>query len=162
MPNLKPREKIRYELVGHKTVDGVEVPMYREAVLPMYRGNNSANDTLSQRSYAIAQFGGSLMNWSRDSIETKLERQHELLHEINGRINHMSAALDRLTAEVAETRSAAQSLITLVQGLAQQIRDNVDDSDALNQLADDLDAEQKDIADAVTANTTTPPINPAP
>lgn len=40
-------------------------------------------------------------------------------------------------------------------------RTEADAYSALNQLADDLDAEQKDIADAVTANTTTPPTNPA-
>lgn len=95
------------------------------------------------------------MNWSRrqEAIIERLEHQHTLLHEINGRITHMSAALDRLTQEVADSRSATQSLITLVEGLAQQIRDNVDDSDALNKLADDLDAQQQEIAAAVTANT---------
>lgn len=87
------------------------------------------------------------------------EHKHELLHEINGRVKTMSAALDRLTQEVAQTKDAVASVLTLVDGLAQQIRDNIDDSDALNALADDLDAQQKDIADAVTANT--PPANPA-
>jgi hypothetical protein len=69
----------------------------------------------------------------------------------------MSAALDRLTAEVAETKTAVASVLTLVQGLAAQIRDNIDDSDALNALADDLDASQQQIADAIAANTPAAP-----
>lgn len=65
----------------------------------------------------------------------------------------MSEALDRLTAEVAETRDATQAAVTMISGLAAQIRDNIDDSDALNALADQLDASQVEIADAITAGT---------
>jgi hypothetical protein len=70
----------------------------------------------------------------------------------------MSAELDRLTTEVAETKAGVASAIRLIQGLAQQIRDNATDPVALNALADDLDAQQKDLADAVVAAGT----NPAP
>lgn len=70
----------------------------------------------------------------------------------------MSAALDRLTAEVAETRSAVDSATTLIAGLAQQIRDLSTDPAALNALADSLDADQAKIAAAVTENT--PPTPP--
>lgn len=76
----------------------------------------------------------------------------------------MSAELDRLTTEVAETRAAAASIIALVSGLAEQIRDLKDDPAALAALADDLDAQQAAIAEAVTANTPTepePPVEPA-
>jgi len=70
-------------------------------------------------------------------------------------IKRMSEALDRLTAEVAESRSATNSILTLVAGLSEQIRDAVDneDDEALLALADDLDAQQRDIAAAVTENT---------
>lgn len=74
-------------------------------------------------------------------------------------LQKMTAALDRLTAEVAETKTVAASLEAVVAGLAQQIRDNIGDDAALNALADDLDATNKGIADAVTANT---PAAPAP
>lgn len=67
-------------------------------------------------------------------------------------MNEMSAALDRLTAEVSEQRSATGSLIALVGGLADQIRALAGDEEALNALADDLDAQQGDIAAAVAAN----------
>lgn len=72
----------------------------------------------------------------------------------------MTAELTRLTAEVAQTRSAIDSAVTLIAGLAQQIRDNATDPAALSALADSLDAGQADIAAAVTANTpadTNPP-----
>lgn len=65
----------------------------------------------------------------------------------------MSAALDRLTAEVAETRSANKSILALVAGLSQQIRDNAEDPAKLNALADSLDEGQAELAAAVTANT---------
>ena len=64
----------------------------------------------------------------------------------------MSIELTRLTQEVAEMQGAVQSAITLLEGLAQFIRDHVDDPVALNQLANDLDAQQAAIAAAVNAN----------
>jgi len=69
------------------------------------------------------------------------------------RINTMSEALDRLTREVQESNDAVQSAATLIAGLAQEIRDNIDDEDALNALADDLDAQQDVLAQAVSDNT---------
>jgi chromosome segregation ATPase len=75
-----------------------------------------------------------------------------LIH-LDERISVMSAALDRLTAEVSESREATNSVLTLVAGLADQIRDLKDDPAALEALADDLDAQQSEISAAVTANT---------
>lgn len=72
----------------------------------------------------------------------------------------MSVELDRLTQEVADTKSSVDSVIALVEGLAQQIRDSVNDPAALNALADELDAQQGRIAAAVSANTPTPPAEP--
>lgn len=74
----------------------------------------------------------------------------------------MSAALDRLTAEVAETKTAVNSVLALVEGLAQQIRDNATDPVALNALADELDAQQAALAAAVAANTPAEPEVPEP
>lgn len=65
----------------------------------------------------------------------------------------MTAAMDRLTAEVTETRSSVTAVLALVAGLAEQIRTNAQDPVALNALADELDASQASIAEAVTANT---------
>jgi len=75
----------------------------------------------------------------------------------------MTAALDRITQEVSETKTAVASVLTLVAGLATQIRDNAEDPVALNALADDLDAGQAEIAAAITANTPAePPVEEPP
>lgn len=74
----------------------------------------------------------------------------------------MSEATDRLIREVQESRAATESIVALVAGLAQEIRDNIDDEDALNELADSLDADQAKIAEAVAANTSAPPTEPEP
>lgn len=72
----------------------------------------------------------------------------------------MSAALDRITQEVTESRQATQAILALVSGLADQIRENATDPAALEALADELDAQQAEIAAAVTANTPTEPEQP--
>ncbi len=68
----------------------------------------------------------------------------------------MSAALDKITAEVTETKGIIQSAVTLINGLAGQIRDLKDDPAALDALADSLDSDSKALADAVAANSPTP------
>ena len=65
----------------------------------------------------------------------------------------MSAELDRLTTEVEETKTAVDSVLALVTGLADQIRALKDDPVRLEALADELDAKQQAIAAAVAANT---------
>ena len=70
-----------------------------------------------------------------------------------------SAALIRLTASVAALRTADESLVALVTGLAAQIRNAlaVGDSGALTALADSLDNETANIVAAVKENTVEPP-----
>lgn len=80
-----------------------------------------------------------------------------LLSPITKRLIKMSVALDRLTAEVAETKTIAASAVALIRGLAQQIRDNATDPAALNALADELDATQADLGAAVAENTPADP-----
>lgn len=94
---------------------------------------------------------------SNRELKRLMERSHRVLHFILRRTIHMSAALDRLTSEVSETSTAVDSVLALVEGLAQQIRDAAEDPVKLNALADELDAKQAAIAAAVTANTPTPP-----
>lgn len=65
----------------------------------------------------------------------------------------MSAELDRLTTEVTETKTAVDSAITLIVGLAERIRELQNDPAALTALADELDAKQAELAAAVSANT---------
>jgi hypothetical protein len=66
----------------------------------------------------------------------------------------MSAALDRLTASVQAEDTVIDSVLVLLAQLADEVRNlPADDSDALNALADDIDAKAQAIASAVTANT---------
>lgn len=69
------------------------------------------------------------------------------------RVKVMSAALDRITEEVEQTKTAVDSVLQLVSGMAEQIRELKDDPAALEALANELDAKQQEIADAVSANT---------
>lgn len=69
------------------------------------------------------------------------------------RVKVMSAALDRITEEVEQTKTAVDSVLQLVSGMAEQIRELKDDPEALVRLANELDAKQQEIADAVSANT---------
>ena len=74
-------------------------------------------------------------------------------------LNQMSAALDRLTQEVHDMTDITEGALALIAGLADQIRNAVDDSAALTTLADDLDAARLKLADAISKNT---PAAPAP
>ncbi len=83
------------------------------------------------------------------------------------KVDHMSAELDKLTAAVTRNTSVDASIVTLVEGLAQQIRDLITANTelpalkaALGTLADQLEASSDAEATAVQANTPTPP--PAP
>lgn len=70
------------------------------------------------------------------------------------------ADLTQLTADVAANGEVIDSAVTLIGGLAQQIRDLVDagaDPAALLALAADLEGNTADLAAAVTANTTPTP-----
>jgi|SRR6478752_7047332 len=65
----------------------------------------------------------------------------------------VSKELDDLKREVAESKTVTQGAAALVASLADQIRDAKDDPEALEQLANELDANTKALADAVQANT---------
>jgi uncharacterized protein YoxC len=83
----------------------------------------------------------------------QMVRVFELLETVIMQGEAMSAALDRLTEEVNQTSTAVDSVLALVGGLADQIRALQDDPAKLAALADELDAKQAAIADAVAANT---------
>lgn len=65
----------------------------------------------------------------------------------------MSKELDDLRDRVAHSIEVEQSAVALIQGLAQQIRDNAQDPAALEELASQLDSSSNSLASAVTANT---------
>lgn len=88
-----------------------------------------------------------------DEIMQKLEHMHQHQLTTLERIDTMSAELDRLTASVAALKTKEQSLIALVKGLAQLIRDNVNNGPALTALADEIDADAGEMQAAVDENT---------
>jgi hypothetical protein len=67
------------------------------------------------------------------------------------------ADLTRLTQEVAENTTVIESAVTLIEGLAQQIRDNIADQAKLEELADQLDSEANALAAKIAENTPAPP-----
>ena len=69
----------------------------------------------------------------------------------------MSAQLDTLKNEVAESKTVMQSAVTLLGGLAQQIRDLKEDPVALEALATELDSSTNALAAAVSENTPAQP-----
>lgn len=91
------------------------------------------------------------------------ESQQELLRasrEEKRRDEMAQKDIDRLKASVARNTEVVQSAVALVQGLAQQIRDAQDDPEELNRIADEMEANATQLADAVAANT--PSAQPSP
>ena len=69
------------------------------------------------------------------------------------------AAIDDLTAQVAQNTSVEESAVTLINGLAAQLAAAGTDPAKLTALQTSLAASAKDLAAAITANT---PAAPAP
>lgn len=65
----------------------------------------------------------------------------------------MSVELDRLTAQVTETRDLEQSAVTLIQGIAKQLHDAAAEPAKVQALADSLHASATALSEAITANT---------
>lgn len=66
----------------------------------------------------------------------------------------MSEVMDRLAQEVTEMGTVVDSAVATIVGLAQQIRDNLEDPVALGAMADELDAKANLLASAIEENTT--------
>lgn len=77
----------------------------------------------------------------------------------------MSAAVERIAAAVAAQKTVNDSILSLVQGLAAQLREmaasDTADAAALTALADSLESEQARLSAAVQENTPQAP-EPAP
>ena len=92
-------------------------------------------------------------------LDTIIANQNRLYKETV----KMAGELDALKAQVIAIKGSTDSIVALVNGLSQFIKDNVDDPAALLDMAAQLDADNKEIADAVNANPLpTPPGPPAP
>lgn len=91
------------------------------------------------------------------AVEQKLDR---ILQLLTFKLEKIMATLDQLTADVAADTSAVNSAVTLINGLAQQIKDAGTDPVALKALTDQLEANTASLSAAVVANT--PAVPPAP
>lgn len=87
------------------------------------------------------------------AIARKLDLSIELDLATLNKETSMSKELDDLTASVKRSKTVSDSIVTLVQGLAQQLRDAASDPAAIEALAAELDAKTGAVSDAVTANT---------
>lgn len=76
-----------------------------------------------------------------------------IIDRLNKMETTMSAALDKIRQEVAENKDAVEATKVLLSNLSQQIRDNKGDEEALEELAASLDAQNAELAAAVTENT---------
>lgn len=65
----------------------------------------------------------------------------------------MTMTLFRLRASVVGLTTVTASAVALLTNLAQEIRENAEDPEALDVLADDIDSNVAQLAAAVTANT---------
>lgn len=72
------------------------------------------------------------------------------------------SALDDLTAQVAATKTVAQSAVTLIQGLADALKNTGTQDPAILAIVKDLQDTDKALADAVAANTPSAPVTPNP
>jgi hypothetical protein len=69
----------------------------------------------------------------------------------------MSVEMDNLQKEVSEMNTVVDSAVAFIQGTAAQVRDAAGDRAKSMQLATDLDAKAKALADAIAANTPAQP-----
>jgi chromosome segregation ATPase len=69
------------------------------------------------------------------------------------KVNKMASDLDRIETEVSEMSDAVEGAVRLLSDLSSLIRDNVNDPARLKKIADDLDAKQQELAEAILANT---------
>lgn len=89
----------------------------------------------------------------------QLDRIEARLQQVQTFEGEQMADLSQIQQEVAENNDVTQSAVVLLGSLAQMIRDNATDQGALNDLANSLDSQSRQLADAVVANT---PVSPAP
>jgi hypothetical protein len=82
-----------------------------------------------------------------DAIGTRQQQQGD----------QMALDLSRIESEVAENTDATQSAVSLLDTLAEEIRNNTNDPAALNALADALSGNSDRLAAAVTRNTPAAP-----
>jgi hypothetical protein len=95
-----------------------------------------------------------------DAREQQLDRIEKLVQAVFNREAQMSQQLDDLKAQVTETTQVEQSAITLINGIAAQLQEAINngaDPATLQAMHDELKANSDALAAAVAANTPPPP-----
>ena len=83
----------------------------------------------------------------------QLDRIELYLRQITIQGALQMSAIDDLRTEVDEMKSVVESAKTALDGIAELIRKDAADEEAMRALADDLDAQSADLAAAVARNT---------
>lgn len=86
---------------------------------------------------------------------------HRVMDELKRMEGRMSKQMDDLAATVEKVNQVEASAVTLIRGLAEQIKDAGTDANKLNELRDSLLAQAAQLGDAVAANTPAVPAPPA-
>jgi signal recognition particle GTPase len=92
-----------------------------------------------------------------DKIQQTVNTILKTLTAMQRKEQQMSAALDDLRAEVTEMDSVVQSVLALITGLVDQLKNATTDAE-IQEVITSLEAEKNLLADAVAANT---PVQPA-
>jgi hypothetical protein len=86
-----------------------------------------------------------------------------LLHELNIKVNILMATIQDVQAAVTAESSVDDSIVTLLNGIVQQLKDAQASNDpaALDAVVAGIQANSKKLSDAVTANTPVTPVQAA-
>lgn len=88
--------------------------------------------------------------WGADRIAQSFADIHNHMRAMEAKI---MATMQDLADKVAALETVEDSAIALITGLAEQVRNLAPTQDAINALADKLDADKEKLSAAVTANT---------
>lgn len=133
----------------------IEIKVHHEAHL-----DEEARQALADIVDQIAVLAESV-TYRFDRIDHALRR---VMHALEITLNleeHQMADLSAITAEIAQNTDVVVSAITLLSNLSTQIRELSTDPAALQALADQIDANNSALAEAVAANTPAAPAPPA-
>lgn len=113
---------------------------------------------LSQETKAIVSMAQAQLNRIEQKLDLVIKQNVTILNKEN---QEMATVAD-VRAEVAAIRTVQHSIVVLVQGLIQLVKDARNDPAALQLLIDDLEAGKAEIVQAITEGTEvlTPPAPP--
>lgn len=99
------------------------------------------------------------LNVSLPTVEAKLGDILTALNTLLQRTKDMAATLDDVVAKVAALSTVEDSVVSLLTSIKAQLDAAIASGDMtkVQAVADALDAQKQKLADAVTANTPTPP-----